>query len=208
MTDATIRPDETSETADIHVRDTGPGDPADGPVDGPVEDRQPRWRPWLPWAVALIAAAVALYATVQWRDLADREAARDDVAAASAAFLTSLMTWDAGDGLDDTRTALRDAGTDDFQSEVEDLFGGSLGDALEEAGASSSGDVQDLFVQRIDGDQALVFAVVIQQVEPGDGDPQVTARSARIALIRTGEGWLVDRVELVEDALVDAGGSP
>lgn len=158
----------------------------------------------LPWTIAALAVAVAVVATVQWRDLADREAAREDVAAAASAFLVHLTTWDADDGLDDTRAALEAAGTDGFRAEVDDLFGGELGAALEEIGAASEGEVRDLFVQRIEGDQALVFAVVVQRVD-ADADEQVTVRSARVHLERSGDGWLVEQVDLVEDALVGQG---
>lgn len=158
----------------------------------------------LPWTIAALAVAVAVVAIVQWRDLADREAAREDVAATASAFLVHLTTWDADDGLDDTRAALEAAGTDGFRAEVDDLFGGELGEALEEVGAASEGEVRDLFVQRIEGDQALVFAVVVQRVD-ADADEQVTVRSARVHLERSGDGWLVAQVDLVEDALVGQG---
>jgi hypothetical protein len=185
------------EDAETHdAADPGTGRPAAGEPGAPR-----RLVRALPWVITAIAVAVAVLAIVQWRDLADREAAREDVAATASAFLVHLTTWDAGDGLDDTRTALEAAGTDDFRGEVDELFGGELGAALEEVEAASEGEVRDLFVQRIEGDEALVFAIVVQRVG-ADGEEQVTVRSARVLLERGADGWLVDQVDLVEDALV------
>lgn len=200
-----------TETAVVDDRSPEPesaDDVAGADTPATTDPRGAGWRSWLPWAVTAVAIAVAVFATVQWRDLADREAAREDVAAAGAGFLTTLTTWDATDGLDDTREALTAVGTEGFRSEVDELFGGDLGTALEEVGARSRGEVRDLFVQRIEGDEALVFAVVTQTIESGEEAPTTTVRGARLLLQRAGDGWLVHEVELVEDGLVTGASSP
>lgn len=172
-------------------------------------------RPWLPWVVAVLAAIVALVSTVQWLRLADREATRDEVETAAATFVIELTNWDATDGLADTREALQAAGTPAFRNEVDELFGGELGTELETVGAVSRGEVQDVFLQRIEeapgsGEEAgpddeplptaVVFAVVEQTVASELSDvPDVIRRSARIVLHRIDGAWKVADVELIQD---------
>lgn len=171
-------------------------------------------RPWLPWVVAVLAAVVALVSTVQWLSLADREATRDEVETAAATFVIELTNWDATDGLADTREALEAAGTQAFRSEVDELFGGELGTELETVGAVSRGEIQDIFLQRIEEEPAsgeetgtdeplptaVVFAVVQQTVASELSDvPDVIQRAARIVLHRIDGAWKVADVELIQD---------
>ena len=51
----------------------------------------------LPWTIAALAVAVAVVATVLWRDLADREAAREDVAATALAHSLTVATLNGSD---------------------------------------------------------------------------------------------------------------
>lgn len=155
---------------------------------------------WLPWAIAAMAVITAIVTTVQWRSLAGDAEAREAVASTAAEFMATLTNWDASDGLEDTRESLREAGTGRFLDEVDELFGGPLGADLEAAQAVSTGEVQDVFTQSIEGDTAIVFAVALQTLESELSDqPDVTVRSAKLTLERTEEGWLVENVQLLVD---------
>lgn len=167
-----------------------------------TDRRRARW--WvLPWLVAAVAVLVAVAATSQWLSLRAEEQTRQEVQRVAEEFVVALTTWDASDGLQDTREELREAGTGAFAAEVDELFGGTLGDELEEAEAVSEGEVEDVFVQRIQGDEAIVLGVVIQELRTNLTDtPDRTVRSARLTLTREDGRWLVSGVQLLAD---DAG---
>jgi hypothetical protein len=164
----------------------------------------------LPWIVACVATAVSIAAIVAAMVLVQQ--ARDDgrelgaVESAAGQFAIELTTWDATDGMGDTREALREAGTATFAGDVDQLFGGTDDLAtLEEIGARSVGEVEDVLVQRIDGDRAEALAVVVQEVvtDITEGS-EVSLRYARLGLLREDGAWRIDAVELVVDALQEA----
>lgn len=186
--------------------DTAAGD--DAPVGPDREDGDPEGRParwWvLPWLIATVAVLVAVATTSQWLTLRAEQQTRADVQRAAEEFVVALTTWDASDGLEDTREELREAGTGAFLAEVDELFGGTLGQELEEFEAVSEGEVQDVFVQRIQGDEAIALGVVVQEVRTNLAEePDRTVRSARLTLTRDGDRWLVSGVQLLAD---DVGG--
>lgn len=170
--------------------------------------REPRTRSsLLPWVVAAIAVLIAVAAVV-WALMAveDARSATAEIAeveTAAGSFALELTTWDASDGMADTRETLREAGTGAFATDVDELFGGTDDLAtLEEVGARSSGEVEDVLVQEIDGDRAEALAVVLQEVttEVTDG-PEISLRYARLGLEREDGTWRIASVELVVDAL-------
>jgi hypothetical protein len=166
----------------------------------------------LPWIVATIAVlalvATVIVAAVMITDARQTTAGLADVEQAAGEFALALTTWDASDGMADTREQLREAGTESFATDVDQLFGGTDDLAtLEELGARSSGEVRDVLVQSIDGDEAEALAVVIQRVatEVTEGE-EVSLRYALIGMRREGGAWRVEQVELVVDALQEAAG--
>lgn len=160
----------------------------------------------LPWIVAVVAILVAAFSTFQWLTLQGQADTRAAVQRTAEEFMVALTNWDASDGLQDTRDALKAAGTGDFVGEVDELFGGTLGADLEAAAAVSTGEVQDVFVQRIEGDEAVALGVVVQELTTNLTDePDRTVRSARLTLQRVDGAWLVSNVQLlVDDTATDA----
>lgn len=193
----TAEPTGTAETDPVPPGDDGK-DHTDA-SDGAARRRPTRW--WvLPWLLAAVAMLVAIATTSQWLELRAQEQTRQEVLRAAEEFVVALTTWDASDGLEDTREELRAAGTGAFLAEVDDLFGGTLGQELEEVDAVSTGDVQDVFVQRIQEDEAIALGVVVQQVSTNLSDtPDTTVRSARLTLTREDGRWLVSGVQLLAD---------
>lgn len=159
---------------------------------------------WVGWALAVLGlVGTAVFGTLlltQDDGTADREAAEE----AAGRFALALTSWDASDGgMVGTREQLRDASTDAFDSEVEQLFGGTDDLAeLEEIGARSTSEVEELLVESVEGDQADVLAVIVQRVSTDitDGE-EVSLRYARMGLLREDGAWKVDRVELLVDLL-------
>ncbi len=184
---------------------------AGAPVPAAGEPALPRRRGGrLPWIVAAVSLAVAIAAvvvaivTVSGAD--DRIGRIDEVEQVAGEFALALTTWDASDGMADTREGLREVGTPTFASDVDQLFGGTDDLAtLEELGARSAGEVRDVLVQSIEDDTAVALAVVIQRVttDVTEGE-EVSLRYARLELRHDGGRWLVDQVELVVDALQEA----
>lgn len=161
----------------------------------------------LPWIVATVAVLVALativVAAVLITEARGADAERDAVEQAAGRFTLELTTWDASDGMGDTRESLREAGTETFAADVDQLFGGTDDLAtLEELGARSEGEVRDVLVQSLEGDEAEALGVVVQRVttEATEGE-EVSMRYALLTMQRDGGAWRVDAVELVVDAL-------
>lgn len=185
---------------------TGDADPTSTGSGPETAARRPKRWSVLPWLIAAVAVLVAIATTSQWLALRAEDQTRQDVQRAAEEFVVALTTWDASDGLEDTREELRAAGTGGFLDEVDELFGGSLGDELEEVEAVSVGEVQDVFVQRIQEGEAIALGVVVQEVRTNLADaPERTVRSARLTLTEEGDRWLVSGVQLLAD---DAGAAP
>jgi hypothetical protein len=149
----------------------------------------------------LVAIVIAGYSTWQWQAVASQERTREDVQVATLQFVTTLTTWDAADGMTATRDALREAGTERFAREVDELFGTTEDlRGLADLGARSEGEVRDVFVQSVDDDRAEAFAVVLQQATTDVVEtPEVHLRYASLVLERVEGRWLVDGLELLVD---------
>lgn len=168
-------------------------------------DRGPR----LPWIVAgvaiVVALAVLVVAFVLVEDARRPAADLETVEQTAGSFALALTTWDASDGMGDTREQLLGYGTETFAADVDDLFGGTDDLAtLAEIGARSEGEVRDVLVQALDGDEATALVVVVQRVstEVTEGE-ETSLRYAELQLVRDGE-WRVDQVDLVVDLLQES----
>jgi hypothetical protein len=195
--------------SDTVVRTTDHHDPHPEPHLGDDAAGEPR-PSRLPWVVATVATVVTIAAIVAAMVLVEqaRDGQREIAAVETTAgrFAAELTTWDATDGMADTREALRAAGTATFAGDVDQLFGGTDDLAtLEELGARSVGEVEDVLVQSVDGDRAEALAVVVQEVttEVTEG-AEVSLRYARLGLAREDGEWRIDAVELVVNALQEA----
>lgn len=205
-----------------HVEDTSvaapdppsPDDPSTADASSTVEEgtthprppgRGPSW--WIGWALAVVGLIGCAVLGVLLVRSGGADAERAAAEEAAGRFALALTTWDAGAGeLTDTREQLREASTDTFDSEVELLFGSTddLND-LEEIGARSTSEVEQLLVQELDGDRADVLAVIVQRVttEITEGE-EVSLRYARMGMLREGGTWRVNEVELLVDLLQES----
>ncbi len=169
----------------------------DAPTSTPRRSRS-RWRVALPWLVALLCLALAVWSTWQWRQLAGQQADVDAARAAAVAFTQELTNWDASDGLGDEVEALRTRGTGPFLDEIDLVFGGDeLTSQLQADEVSATGEVQEAFVQSLEDGQAEVFTMVsVTYASPGasqDLDP--VTFPASLVLEKGDEGrWLVREV--------------
>jgi Mce-associated membrane protein len=168
-------------------------------TDGPGSRH--RLRVLLPWILVVLAIAVAVASTWRWQELAALERTREDVAAASSQFVSILTTWDASAGMGGTRDDLREAGTEDFGRDIEELFGTTEDlQGLATLGARSDGEVRQVYVQSLSGDRAESLVVVVQQVSTDEVEvPEIHLRYASLGLLRVDGRWLVDDLELLLD---------
>ncbi len=174
---------------------------ADAPATAPATSAG-RGRAALPWVLLAVAVGWAIFATLQYLPLAQAESDRQAIQATSLNFLQALTNWDASEGLDVPLDEVRSYGTAVFQDEAASLFRGELGQSLEAIGASSVGEVVDLFVQRADSEDALVFAVVRQELSNDvTTDVDEVFRGVRVFLLERDGTWLVDDVELLGEDL-------
>ena len=185
------------------MSDTPEGEVTTSPADH-APARAPRGRSRLaivlPWLVAVLCLGVAIFSTLQWRDLAGRQASIDSARAAAITFAQDLTNWDASDGLDDEIETLRNQGTGPFLDEIELVFGGDeLTSQLEADGVSATGDVQEAFVQDLQGGVAEVFTVVSVTYEATEVQDRLDPVTfpASLVLERAGDGgWLVREVTI------------
>lgn len=172
-----------------------------GGPDPPEDARRARtgwsrlWRA-LPWVIAVLAITAAAVAGWQWWQAEQREAARTDVRVAATSFLDELTNWEAAGGLDETREALRAAGTGPFLEEVDEFFTTLTGRLSGDV--TSEGEVQNVYVQELTGDTAEVFAVVLQTIEAEGAETRSVRRSV-IDLQRVDGTWLVSQIRLLSD---------
>lgn len=177
------------------------GDDGDRPSGGGWRPRPRQVLRAAPWVLLVLALAVAVTSTVQWQQLAAEQAMREEVDAAAGSFVLTLTTWDASEGMAATREELREAGTERFAGEVDELFGTTEDLAgLEDIGARSEGEVRRSFVQEVEDDRATALVVVDQRITADvlDGE-EASVRYAELDLVRTSGDWLVDEVELLVD---------
>lgn len=173
-------------------------DDTDGPTPSAARPR-PRWVLVLPWVLAVVALAAAVWTTLQWQQLAGRQAQVDSARSAAVAFASDLTNWDASDGLDDEIEVLRNQGTGPFLDEVATQFGGGqLTQELATAEMSATGRVEEAFVQELEGDIAEVFTVVTVQYRSAalDQDSGDVSMPAVVVLERVDGRWLVREVTL------------
>lgn len=155
---------------------------------------------WVPWTVAALAVVLAVLAVVQWNALRADLARVDQGRQTAAAFVGTLTTWDAGDGLDDTYDELVALASPAFVEQVDTVFGDSERERAEETAAVSSGDVVEV-LSSDDVDGSLRVVVLVDQTLTSSAQPEpVTARrTALVDLVAGGDGWLVDDLELLSE---------
>ena len=172
---------------------------------GPTEGAAPRGSSaWIAWTLAVALALVAAVAVVQWRGVAGPAATVDAARDAAVAYVRTLSTWDAGDGLEPTYAGLVAGATEDFVPEIDEVFGPEQRQALVASDAVSTGTIEDVLTGDAEGEAVPVVVVVEQFVVTGpQADP--LARTERVVLVRMveqGGTWLVDELEMLSELQV------
>jgi hypothetical protein len=196
---------------------------ADAPVGGeaadPAEDRG-GWSPprrgrgarrpgTVPTRIAVVLALVALVALVaavtfglKWSALRAQAAQSATVQKVATTFLNDLTnfkptTVDADFG------ALLSFASGDFAKQANQFFGSDIRQKLEQAQAQSEGQVRNLYVQSLRGDNAQVYAVVDQtyvnsSISKSGGQPVPDVLRVVLSLSDVSGNWKISEVSVLQ----------
>jgi hypothetical protein len=151
-----------------------------------------------PWALFLIAAVAAVTFGMLWQQGETEDARRAEVTQVAREFVTTLTNFSAAT-IEADADAIKSFAVGDFAEEADTFFGEEAVAAIADAEASSSGDIEALFIQSLEGDEASVFGVVNETVtNSGLGQPQTDTLRLEVGLIETSDGWKVNRVDVFQ----------
>ena len=161
----------------------------------------------LAWGVAVLALVLAAVAGMQWADLYTAQRTRSEVREQATSLVLSLTTF-SGDDIEQWVADAQERATGDYAEQLSTLFDQALRDALREQEVVSRGEVDRLFVQEVDGDEASVFALVTQTiVNATTTDPVQDELRMDITMERVDGRWLASDVAVLGPAGL-VGGDP
>jgi Mce-associated membrane protein len=160
--------------------------------------RELPWRFIVPWALTVLVAGAAIAFAVLWQEAETQESDRDEVVAVARDFTTALTNFSA-DTIDEDAERIRSFAVGDFGEEVDTFFGPRAVEAIKEADATSTGVIDEVFIQSLDEDEASVFAVVTETItNAATTEPRTDTLRLEVGMIETGSGWKIDRVEVFQ----------
>lgn len=196
-----VAPDEaTTEPGSAMPPDDPPG--PDGSADRSRRGRLRRASTWLT-VVVVVLAIVATALMVAWRRSADetdrlsqQEQLRSSALAAARTYAADLTTYDHAT-LAEQQATLAGESTKRFQDTFADSMK-TLGPIFERLEATATGTVLDAAVVTATAKRAEVIAFLDQVASSKEMDePETQASRVSMTLVRQGDRWLLDRVELV-----------
>ena len=156
-------------------------------------------------AVAGTAGSVAF--GVAWATQRAHQAAATRAETKARTFLIDLTNFDSKT-VDADFSAITSMATGTFAGQANKFFDSSIRQELQQALASSRGQVRDLYVQSVTGDQATVYAVVTQlYTNDKITSPQSDVLRMVVDLRQTGGTWKVADVTVLEGPSLSSGGS-
>ena len=197
----------------------GAAEPVAVEAPSPAE-RKPRGAR-LPWAIAAVTTALAIVFAAMWAPLYTADKDRQRVREAAEELVLHLTTFE-GATIDEWVQETQRKATDEYAEEVNALFDPELRAALRDAEAKSVGRLVNLFVQDVDGDDALVFVVIRQTITNAQtSEPVEDELRMQLSLVQDGGDWKAAKVEvlgpqgsgqgggaLVDDAPAGEGAAP
>lgn len=153
--------------------------------------------PKLPWYLAAVATVLAVVFAAMWAPLYLEKTDRERVREAAEDLVLHLTTFE-GETIDEWVQQTQRQATDEYAEEVNALFDPELRAALRDAQAKSVGRLVSLFVQDVDGDDAMVFAVVRQTITNAQtSEPVEDELRMQIELRADGGQWKAAKVEVL-----------
>lgn len=179
------------------------GEPGTREPDGAPEARPARPARGRKGVVALaIVAVLGVAGTVvfwqKWSGLNDQQQAAAQARRSASTFLVALTNFDAK-SVDQDFANITAMATGPFAKQANQFFNSSIRQQLENALASSRGQVRSLYVQSAGGGQATVYAVVDQlYVNRTLSAPQSDVLRVVVQLAQTGGAWKIADVTVLE----------
>jgi hypothetical protein len=125
-------------------------------------------------------------------------AAAPAVTSSARAFLIALTNFDAK-SVDADFGAITSMATGSFAGQANKFFNSAIRQELEQALASSRGQIRSLYIQSISGNQAAVYAVVDQlYVNNKLSSPQSDVLRIAINLLDIGGTWKISNVSVLQ----------
>ena len=156
------------------------------------------WRFILPWALFVLAAAAAVTFLILWQEAEAEGSENEEVVTAASDFVEALTNFSA-DTIDDDAERIRSFAVGDFEEEVDTFFGDRAIAAIKEADATSSGEIEEIFIQSLDEEEASIFAVVTETItNAATTEPRTDTLRLEVGMIKTGSGWKVQSVEVFQ----------
>jgi hypothetical protein len=176
---------------------TGPATPV--PV---VVSRRARWLSVLLAVLAVLGlAGTAFFARAWWGQRSSQSQTASQttqVRTAADGFVTALTNFDPGT-VDADFGRIQGYATASFATQAKQFFSSSIRSELQTAGAASRGQVQDLFIESLSGNQATVFAVVDQTyVNDKMTTPSADTLRLELGMTQLKSGWKISTVTVVQ----------
>jgi len=122
--------------------------------------------------------------------------------AVAAEVIEALLDYNSA-SLDEQSSRLLAKTTGAFRKQYEELLAGELEEVLEETSASSSGDIADgPDVSFETADRATAIARVVQEVTARGAGTRNVFYVMRLTLIRSGNDWKADRLQILSQQSV------
>lgn len=163
----------------------------------------PRWTrlPWraaLPWALFVLALGAAITFGILWQQAVQEDARRAEVTEEAQRFILALTNFSA-ETIEEDAARIQSYAVGDFAEEAERFFGDEAIAAIREAQATSTGEIERIFVQSLEDDQASVFAVVSETITNiAVEEPRTDTLRLEVGMIETSSGWRVNRVDVFQ----------
>ena len=197
--------DSTTTTAGSKLENESPPDHAGGgDSDAQRPDKRRRGgalrvlgNPRLAWAIALLALVAATVFGLQAKSLTEAEEARLQALQAGEVAALQLTTF-SGATIDEWVEQTRSLATGAFADEIAQRYDQQLRADLREFDVQSVGETLNSFVQDLEGDEAVVFAVLRQTTRYPTYEQTVEDEVRfEISLQRQNGTWLVSDAKLL-----------
>jgi Mce-associated membrane protein len=144
---------------------------------------------------ALVIAGVFAYLWWQYRS---EDNARREIERVTTNFTQALTDFSA-DTIEADVREIKSFAVGSFSDEVDTFFGEETVAAVKEAEATSDGEIEGLYVQRIGDASASVFVLVSETVtNAAVTEPQTDTLRLEVDLLETTAGWKVESVQILQ----------
>lgn len=152
----------------------------------------------VPWAVAGLAAAAAVTFAILWVDARGSARQQEEVVESGREFLLALTNF-SPENIEQDVEEIRSFAVGQFAEEVEATFSEERIQEVRSSEAVSTGRVQSVFIQSLEGTTASVFAVVRQTIVNRTlPAPRVDVLRVELGMIETADGWRVSSVQILQ----------